>query len=162
MNKKWLSLIIGVTAIFALMIVLFDESVSPSVQATKPMDFTVSGKNDCLRFLNDSVSLVYIPFTVAANQNWQLTINCTQMPGGTNGYTDIYIYNGYWDNGTNHQCLSGEVYPLLSQIQNANYEIKGASAFSQTFGGPTEKSYTVFFIFPPGGKATFHITYKPL
>jgi len=33
-----------------------------------------------------------VPFTVAANENWQLTINCTKMPGGSNGYTDVYIY----------------------------------------------------------------------
>jgi hypothetical protein len=163
MNRKWLSLIIGVALILVLMAVLFVESeINTSLQATKPMDLIVSGKNDCLRFLNDSVSLVYVPFTVAANQNWQLTINCTQMRGGANGYTDIYIYNSYWDNGTDHQCQSGDVYSILAQIKSANYEIKGATSFSQTFGGPTEKSYTVFFIFPPGGKATFHITYQQI
>jgi hypothetical protein len=161
MNKKWLSLIIGIAVISALMAASFVESdIALSLQATKPMDFIVSGTNDCLRFLNNSVSTVYVPFTVAANQNWQLTINCTQMPGGANGYTDIYVYNGYWDNGTNHKCTSADVYPILSQMQSTNYEIKGTTSYSATYSGPTQKSYTIFFVLPPGGKATFHVTYK--
>ena len=82
------------------------------------------------------------------------------MPGGANGYTDIYIYNGYWDNGTNHIAMSADVYPILSQIQSNNYELKGTTSYNATFGGATQQSYTVFFVLPPGGQATFHITYK--
>ena len=74
---------------------IVDSSRAPILQSTKEMDFTVSGTNDCLRFLNSTVSLCYVPFTVAADEQWQLTINCTKMPGGSNGYTDIYVYNGY-------------------------------------------------------------------
>lgn len=136
-------------------------TMSQPLQASKAMEFTVSGKNDCLRFLNDSVSIVYIPFTVAANQQWQLTVNCTKMPMGANGYTDIYVYNGYWDKGSNHTCTSGDVYPILSQIQNANYELKGTTSYAITYGETSsEHSYTMFFVMPPGGQATFHVTYK--
>jgi hypothetical protein len=115
------------------------------------MDFTVSGTNDCLRFLNSTVSMCYVPFTVAANENWQLTINCTKMPGGA---------NGYWDNGANHTCMSADLYPILNQIQSVDYELKGTTFYNQTFGGTTQQSYTVFFVLPPGGQATFHVTYK--
>jgi len=83
------------------------------------------------------------------------------MPGGTNGYTDIYVYKDYWDEGTNHTCMSNNVYSILSQIHSAEYELKGATTYTQTFGGSTKESYTVFFVFPPGGQATFHVTYKP-
>jgi len=141
---------------------LVESTIAPPQQPTRAMDFTVTGTNDCLRFLNSTVSVVYVPFTVAANQNWQLTVNCTKMPGGANGYTDIYIYNGYWDAGTNHMCLSKDVYPILSQIQSADYELKGTTAYTKIYSEVTSKSYTVFFIIPPGGQATFHITYKQI
>jgi hypothetical protein len=129
----------------------------------KELDFTVTGKNDCLRFLNSSVQTVYIPFNVAAEQEWQLTINATQMPGGANGWTDVYIYEGYWDNGEKNTCLSSDVYPIISQIDSADAQITGSEAFTRTFScGPEPQSYTVFFIFPPGGSATFHVTLTQL
>jgi len=157
-----IGLIVVIVVIFALMAAIFVESsLAQSKQATKEMDFTVSGTNDCLRFLNSTVSMVYVPFTVAPNQNWQLTINCTKMPGGSNGYTDIYVYKGYWDNGTNHKCVSTDVYSILSNIQSANFELKGPTSYNATFGATTQESYTIFFVLPPGGPATFHITYKP-
>ena len=163
LNKKLLSLTVGVIVICALMAAIFIESsLVGSKQATKEMDFTVSGTNDCLRFLNNTVSIAYIPFTVAANEKWQLTINCTKMPGGTNGYTDIYLYNGYWDNGTDHKCRSADIYQILDKIQSANYELKGPTSYNTTFYASTQKSYTIFFVMPPSGPATFHITYKQI
>ena len=131
--------------------------------ASKEMDFTVSGSNSCLRFLNETVSIAYVPLTVPANQQWQLTVNCTKMPGGANGYTDIYVYNGYWDKGTNHTCTSGDVYPILSQIHSVDYELKGTTTYTKTYSASTQNSYTVFFVMPPGGQqATFYITYKQI
>jgi len=138
------------------------STIASPKQATVEFQFTVSGKNDCLRFLNETVGMVYVPFTVDANKQGQLTINCTKMPGGSNGYTDIYVYKGYWDEETNHTCVSSEVYPILSQIHSADYELKGATSYTQTFGSSTQESYTIFFVFPPGGQATFQVTYKPL
>jgi len=160
LNSKLVSLVVGVIVICALSGGIFLEaSLAPSEQVTKAMDFTVSGSNDCLRFLNETVSVCYVPFTVAANGQGQLIINCTKMPGGANGYTDIYLYKGYWDNGTNHQCLSADIYPILSNIHSANYELKGPTSYNATYGGSTQQSYTIFFVMPPGGQATFHITY---
>jgi hypothetical protein len=132
----------------------------PAQHKPQPLDFIVSGTNTCLRFLESNVSLCYIPFTVGANQSWQLTINCTQMPGGANGWTDLFIYNGYWDNGTDHKCNAADVYTILSDVKSANAAIQGNSTFTETFNKTAQQSYTVFFIFPNGGQATFHVTCK--
>jgi hypothetical protein len=161
MNKK-VNLIVSLVLICALSIaILVTALTAPSQQSTKEMDFTVSSSSDCLRFLNSSVPTVYVPFTVAANENWQLTINCTKMPGGVNGYTDVYLYKGYWNGGSNYTCTSSDLYPILSGIQSTDHQIRLNSAFTQTFGDSTQQSYTVFFVVPPGGQqATFHVTLK--
>ena len=105
MKTKTLEIIVSVIVICVLVAAfLVEASLTPHPRMAKPLDFTVSGSNPCLRFLNSSVSTVYVPFTIGANQNWQLTINCTKMPGGASGWTDIYIYKGYWDKGTNYEC----------------------------------------------------------
>ena len=163
MNTKLTGLIVAIILVIAISAAfLLQPPPAQAQQPTKEFSFTVAGKNDCLRFLNNTVSVVYVPFTVAANQQGQLTVNCTKMPGGVNGYTDFYIYNGYWDNGTNHIAMSGDLYTILGSIQNANYELKGTTAYTATYGGSTQQSYTVFFILPPGGQSSFDITYKQL
>jgi hypothetical protein len=163
MNKKVLALIVVVIVVCASVAAFLAVStLTPSLQPTGPLDFTVSGSSECLRFLNSSVQTIYVPFTVAANENWQLTVNCTKMPGGANGYTDVYIYKGYWNGGSNYTCTSRDLYPILNNIQDANFEIHLNTPYTQTFGGTTQQSYTVFFVVPPGGQqATFHVTFKP-
>lgn len=128
---------------------------------TGELDFSVSGTSDCLRFLNSSVPTIYVPFTIATNENWKLTISATKMPGGANGWTDIYIYKGYWDEGTNHICKAEDLYPIINEIKSADTEIRANVPYTETFGGSTLQSYTVFFVVPPGGQATFHVTLKP-
>ena len=81
------------------------------------------------------------------------------MPGGASGWTSVYIYKGYWDKGTNYKCLSQDIYPIISDIQTTNFEIKGNSPYTQTFNG-TSQSFIVFFVFPNGGQGIFHVTYK--
>jgi hypothetical protein len=162
MNKKVLGLIVAIIIVCASVAAFLVEStLTPSQQTTGALDFTVSGKSDCLRFLNNSVPTVYVPFTVAANENWQLTINCIKMPGGVNGYTDVYIYKGYWNGASNHTCTSGDLYPILNELQSTDRQIRLNSPFIETFGESTQQSYTVFFVVPPGGtQATFHVTLK--
>ena len=166
MNKKMAGLIVIVAVVIVGVLVgaLVVAPLFTSAQQTpKSLDFTVTGTNSCLRFLDANVSLCYVPFTVGANQNWQLTINCTQMPGGASGWTDLYIYNGYWDNGTNYKCTAEDVYPILANIQSTNWEIQGNTAFTETFNGTTtSQSYTIFFVFPNGGQGTFHVTYQQI
>lgn len=158
---------IGLVAIFIVVAVSLpaafyvESSMTPVQQPTKELDFTVSGSSDCLRFLNSSVPAIYVPFTVAANENWQLTINCTKMSGGANGYTDIYIYKGYWNDGNNNTCTSSQLYPILNDIQSTDKQIRLNSPFTETYGESTQQSYTIFFVLPPGGQQSiFHVTYK--
>ena len=160
MNGKVLGLIVIVIVVFALSAGFLVESSFAPAQTPKELDFIVSGSSDCLRFLNSSVPTIYVPFTTAANQNWQLTINCTKMPGGTNVYTDVYVYKGYWNGGSNYTCTSSQIYPILSDLQSTGYEIRLNTPFTQTYNEPAQ-SYTVFFVVPPSGQqATFHVTYK--
>jgi hypothetical protein len=161
MNKKIVYLVIAVIVACALVAGAIVYSITPAQQSrtpTGPLDFTVSGSNDCLRFLNDSVKLVYVPFTLDANQNWQLTLNATKMPGGANAWVDIYIYNDYWDGGVNHICQAGDIYSILPDIQSTDYALKASTPFTKTFQESTQQSYTLFFVFPPGGESEFHIT----
>jgi hypothetical protein len=163
MNRKLLLglipiiVIIGCTAI-----ILSQSSIAPATGAPRELDFTVSGKNPCLRFLNSSVSTVYIPIATGANENWELTINATNMAGGAGGWVDLYVYNGYWDCGTNNTCVAKDTYPILSSIEDANTQIKANAPYTQTFGGATAETHTLFFIFPPSGQSTFHVTLKQI
>jgi hypothetical protein len=156
--NKILASIIAVVIVFSIALSAATLSQAPFQGTPKELDFTVSGSNDCLRFLNSTVSTVYVPIVTGASENWQLTINATKMPGGANGWTDVYIYRGYWNKGTNNTCLSEDLYLILSDIKSADAQIRGDTPYTASFGGPKPQSYTVFFIFPPGGKATFHVT----
>jgi hypothetical protein len=161
-NKKIMISIIAVAivAVCASAVFLVPPLLAPPQGTPRELDFTVTGTNDCLRFLNSTVSAVYVPIATGANENWQLTINCTKMPGGANGWTDVYIYNGYWDKGTDYKCMSEDLYPILADIESTDAQIRSDAPFTMSFGGSTPESYTVFFIFPPGGQATFHVTLK--
>ena len=165
MNKKTSGLSLTVVIVFAIVTIAFYSQLVPSQAPETPtqsLDITVSGSSNCLRFLNDSVPMVYIPFTVAANQQMQLTINATKMPGGVNGWSDIYLYQGYWDKGVNNTCKSGDVYSILGDIKATNSAVTLNSQYKATFGETTQQSYTIFFVFPPGGQAQFQITLKPI
>ncbi len=159
-SSKVLSVITIVLVVCAFAIVFFESTLAPPTPTPRELDFTVSGSNDCLRFLNSTVSTVYVPVATGANQRWEITVNCTKMPGGANGWTDVYIYKGYWDKGVNHVCNSSDIYPILGSIESANAQITANKTYTRTFGGSVAESYTVFFIFPPGGQATFHLVLK--
>jgi hypothetical protein len=150
-----------VVALATYAVTSFMVPTEPSRTPTAAFDFTASGSSDCLRFLNSSVPTFYVPFTVAANQNYQLIINCTKMPGGANGWTDVYIYRGYWDSGANYTCKAMDLYPILNSINATNLQIKIGQPYVGNFGESAQQSYTVFFVVPPGGQSTFHVTYKP-
>ena len=160
MDRKILGLIIAAVIVCAVAVSAVAFFLVPPQGTPKELDFTVTGTNECLRFMNSTVSVVYVPIATGANENWQLTINCTTMPGGANGWTDMYIYKGYWDKGTNYTCMSEDLYPILGDIESADAQIRGGIPFTTSFGGAAPQSYTVFFIFPPGGQATFHVTLK--
>jgi len=157
MNKKVLALIALVVVVGALVAIFTAEpwSVAPP-QSQEELDFTVSGSNECLRFLDRNVQTAYIPFRTGANEQWQLTINCTQMPGA-GGWTEVYMYKGYWDEGSDHKCVSQDLYPIIDQIETTDFQIRTNSTFTENFGESTSQSYTLFFILPSGGTGTYHV-----
>lgn len=141
----------------ALATIIVSEPWAVSPQPTQQsIDMTITGTNDCLRFLDPNVQTVYIPFYTGANEQWQLSINCTQMPGA-GAWTDVYLYRGYWDNGTNNVCVSSDLYPIMSQIETTDYQLRVNNTFVQTFGESTPQSYTILFVLPPSGIGSFHI-----
>jgi hypothetical protein len=157
-NKKIVGLAVVVVVVCALAVFFVPPLLDLPQVASRELDFTVSGSNECLRFLTSTVSVCYVPIATGANENWQLTINCTEMYGGANGWTDVYIYEGYWDQGTDFKCLSEDLYPIIGEIESADAQIRGDTPYTASFGGSAPESYTLFFIFPPGGQATFHVT----
>jgi hypothetical protein len=135
---------------------LFSNSYEPKQPQQQPLDFTVTQTNDCLRFLERTVKLCYTPFNTGAGEQWRLTVECLKMPGSV-GWTDLYVYNGYWDAGADHLCTSEDLYPIVSDIPASDFRMNINNTFSQVFGEVTPRSYTVFFVFPPGGEGSFHV-----
>jgi hypothetical protein len=154
MNKKILLVIAVVLIAATASTVALSVNVSNLPKPQQELAFSVSGTNTCLRFLDRNVTTCYIPFATAANEQWKLSINASKMPGS--GWTDVFVYKGYWDNGTNHTCLSEELYPIINDIYSADFRIETNSTFTRTFGGPTPQSYTFFIIYPPGGQTTLN------
>jgi hypothetical protein len=154
MNKKILAAITVVILIATCTTVVFSLNIPTPQKPQQELAFSVYGTNTCLRFLDRNVTTCYIPFTTAANEQWQLSINASKMPGA--GWTDVFVYNGYWDNGTDHTCQSEQLYPIIKDIYSADFRIETNSTFTRTFGGSTPQSYTFFIIYPPGGQSTLN------
>jgi hypothetical protein len=148
--------VVVVILAMALPAAFFAMPLLAQQEQQQELDFTVTGKNECLRFLEKNVSAGYIPFRTGANERWQLTITCSEMPS-PNALTDLYIYRGYWNEGSDYKCLSEDLYPIISDIESTEYKIKANSTFTETFGESTPQSYTILFLFPTGGQGTFHI-----
>jgi hypothetical protein len=145
--------IIAVLSI-AISSVAYSINLQTQQQTQQPLAFSAKGTNTCLRFLDRNVSTCYIPFTTSANERLQLSINASKIPGS--GWTDVFVYNGYWDKGKNHTCLSQDLYPILNEIQSSDFRIQTNSTFTKTFVGSTTQSYTFFIIFPAGGESVFN------
>ena len=132
-----------------------------SIVVQDELDFNVSGSNDCLRFLSRTVETVYVPLAIGANERWELNVECTDI-AIVNGWIDLYIYDGYWDDGVDNKCFSEDIYPILDEVLSLDFKLSVDKPYSQTFGGSTSEFFTLFFIFPPGGPSTFHITITQL
>lgn len=156
MNKILLSIIfIVVAVILAAAIYSFNSPLQLQPQQ-QDFAFTVNGNNSCLRFLDREVKTIYIPFRTGANEKWQLSIDCT-IPGGAGAWTDLYTYRGFWDEGSEHICVSEQLYPIINEIETTGSRIQANSTFTQVFGEPTAQSFTFFIIFPAGGQSTFNV-----
>lgn len=129
--------------------------------AQEELDFTVSGSNECLRFLTRDVSVVYVPFTTGPNEQWRLVVECTDIAVAS-GWVDLYLYEGYWNEGLENKCYSEDIYPILYGINSLDFELGLDNTYSHVFGGVESASYTLFFIFPPGGPSGFHVSLNRL
>jgi hypothetical protein len=58
--------------------------------------------------------------------------------------------------------MSGDLYPILADLESADAQIRSGAPFTMSLGGAAPESYTVFFIFSAGGQAAFHVTLKQL
>ena len=153
--------VLGATGLSLVLLILigawYASLLANSPAAQEELDFTVSGSNACLRFLTRDVGVVYVPFITGPNEQWELSVECTEM-GLSNGWVDLYLYEGYWDESFNSTCYSEDIYSILDGIESLDYELGLTNPYSQVFGGVDSASYTLFFIFPPGGPSSFHIT----
>lgn len=156
-NEKILGLAGVCTVLFVLIGAFLFFFYSTSYQIQEELDFVVSGSNNCLRFLSRTVETVYVPLTTGANERWELTIECTDI-ATANGWVDLYIYNGYWDEGADNKCFSEDIYSIIDGIVSLDYELSENNPYSQTFGTTIQDSHTLFFILPPGGPSAFHVT----
>ena len=157
--------VLGTTGLCLVLLMVigawYISTLADSPVAQEELDFTVSGSNECLRFLTRDVGVVYVPFTIGPNEQWKLSVECTQI-GLSNGWVDLHLYEGYWDEGSDNKCYSEDIYPILDGIESIEFELGLDNHYSQVFGEAGSVSYTLFFIFPPGGPSSFHITLNRL
>jgi len=96
---------------------------------------------------------------VGAGEQWDLFVECTRIatPGG---WVDLYLYNDYWDEGVDNKCFSEDLYSVLDNVESLDFKLGLDTPFMKTFEGSVQASYTLFFIFPPGGPSTFRVSLK--
>ncbi len=58
---------VAIMAVIVFTVAVFVQSSVPQ-EVQQELDFTVSGTNDCLRFLDRHVQTCYIPFKTGANE----------------------------------------------------------------------------------------------
>lgn len=157
--------VLGATSLSLVLLMVIGtwllSSLANSPVTQEELDFTVSGSNECLRFLTRDVGVVYVPFTTGPNEQWRLVVECTEI-GLPNGWVDLYLYEGYWDEGFDNRCYSENIYSILDGVESLDFELGLDNPYSQIFGGVESASHTLFFIFPPGGHSSFHITLSRL
>ena len=136
-------------------------SVANPLVTQEELDFTVSGSNECLRFLTRDVGVAYVPFVTGPNEQWRLVVECTEI-ALPNGWVDLYLYDDYWDEGYDNKCYSEDIYSILDDVKSLDFELSLENPYSQVFDGAESDSHTLFFIFPPGGASSFHITLRRL
>lgn len=160
-NEKVLGVAIVCMVIIVLVGAFFVSSFISSPLVQEELDFTVSGSNECLRFLTRDVGVVYVPFSTGAGEQWELVVECIDI-ATPKGWVDLYLYEGFWDDGVNYKCFSEDIYSILDNVESLDYELGLENPYSEVFGGSNGGSYTLFFIFPPGGPSSFHLTLNQL
>jgi len=156
-NEKILTMVGVCSVLFVLIGAFLVFSFFSSNMVQDELDFSVSGSNECLRFLTRDVSIVYVPFATGAGETWFLTVECTNI-ATPKGWVDLYLYDGYWDEGVNNTCYSEDIYSILDGVESLDFDLGLDKSYSQIFSDSDPRSYTLFFIFPPSGPSSFHVT----
>jgi len=160
-NEKILGITSSCLVVIIVLSALYVSSIQNSPVTQRELDFTVDGSNECLRFLTRDVGIVYVPFITGAYEEWELVVECTDI-ATPKGWVDLYLYEGYWDEGVDNICFSEDIYSILDGVESLEYELGLDNPYSQIFGGSDSETNTLFFIFPPGGPSSFHVTLTKL
>ena len=155
MNKKILGLVAFAIIVVTLGSVILVGLWLGAPQLQQELDFTVTGTNECLRFLTRTVQTAFVLFRTDASEQWLLAVEC--VDSADNAWTEVYVYEGYWDDGAENKYMSEDLYPIIDEIESINFEIRKNNTFAQVFGESKPRSYTLFFIFPAGGSSTYRI-----
>lgn len=104
MNKK---IIVGVAivlvVVIAVAVVFLFPRLSPEQQE---LDLTIRV---------ESPEIYYIPFRTSADERWNLTIECLEMPSDL-AWVTILHYNDYWDEGTDCRCQQEDLYSIATEL----------------------------------------------
>ena len=175
MRKK---IVVGIVAIFVVVIavaaVIF---LLPKPSGQEELDFTISGTSERM---NPVVPMCYVPFKTGADEQWNLTIECLEMPRLLS-YVSVIQYNGYWDKGEDFRCTSEDMYSIVTELTTLEVigvnssalkeeypswgHIYNATAYTGVYGSDEAESFTVFFAFPSSdgeGVGKFHVTLEKI
>jgi hypothetical protein len=50
--------------------------------------------------------------------------------------------------------------PIINDIMNADLQLRANTPYIRRLNGINQQSHSLFFVIPPGGQSTFHVTYK--
>lgn len=169
LNKKIIvSVAIILVVVIAVATVIF---LLPSPEQEE-LDFTVSGTSEPM---NPVVPMVYVPFKTGADEQWNLTIECLEMPS-LMSYVNILLYNGYWDKGKDFRSNSEDMYSIATELTTLEVigvdpealkeeypswqHLYNTTTYTGIYGSSTPQTFTVFFAFPSssnGGVGKFHV-----
>lgn len=136
------------------------------------LDFTISGAS---AWMSTVQNMSYVPFRTGADELWNLTIKCLDMPS-LMSWTNILLYEGYWDEGEDFRCTSEDILSIMSELtiletigvdpealeqQHPHWaHLYNTTTYTSIYGTSTPQNFTVFFAFPSSdgeGVGKFHV-----
>ena len=166
MNKK---IVIGIAIVLVVVMAVAVVFLffRPSLEQ-KELDFTISGESPEI-VSGESHEMCYVPFRTCADEQWNLTIECLEMPS-VSSWVSILLYNEYWDKGTDHRCQQEDIYSIATELTELErigvdpealeeypFQDYNTTVYTGIYGSSTDQSFTVFFAFPSGGIGKFHV-----
>lgn len=173
MNKK---IIVGIATVLVVVIVVAAVIfLLPSPAEQEELDFTISETGS--EKMGLVVPMCYVPFKTEADEQWNLTIECTKMP--LLSYTNVLLYNGYWDKGKDFKCTSEDISSIATELNTletiggdpealkeqypSQQDLYNTTTYTGIYGSSTPQSFTVFFAFPSSTYVgEFHVTLEKI